>query len=69
MEGCLPRGVLPLLGQASEVTDLGVSGLARFQKGLDRPDPLCELGVLCPGLLELPMETTQLLTLAFYLHL
>lgn len=56
-------------GPRERGADLGVLGLAGLQQGLDGADPLRELRVLRPGLIQLPMETTQLLTLAPHLSL
>lgn len=54
---------------SADLRVLGIPGLACLQEGLNALDSLCELGVFCPGLHELPMETTQLLALALHLCL
>lgn len=56
-------------GPREGAADLGVPGLAGLQQGLDGADPLCEPRVLRPGLVQLPVETTQLLTRAPHLGL
>lgn len=58
-------GALPGGGAA----DLGVPGLARLQQGLDGADPLRELRVLRLGLVQLPVDTAQLLAPAPHLSL
>lgn len=55
------------LPQPGEGADLGVLGLARLQQGLNGADALGQLGVLCPGVLELPVQPPHLLALALHL--